>query len=46
VVDANVAIKWFVPAIHADAARRLLREGMTLLVPDLIWAEVINALWQ
>jgi predicted nucleic acid-binding protein len=46
VVDASVAIKWFVPEIHVDAARRLLREGMTLLAPDLIWAEVANALWR
>jgi len=46
VVDASVAIKWFVPEIHADAARRLLREGMTLLAPDLIWAELANALWR
>jgi predicted nucleic acid-binding protein len=46
VVDASVAIKWFVPEIHADAARRLLREGMILLAPDLIWAEVANALWR
>ena len=46
VVDASVAIKWFVPEIHAEAARRLLREGMTLLAPDLIWAEVANALWR
>ncbi len=46
VVDACVAIKWFVPEIHADAARRLLREGMTLLAPDLIWAEVANGLWR
>jgi predicted nucleic acid-binding protein len=46
VVDASVAIKWFVPEIHADAARRLLREGVTLLAPDLIWAEVANALWR
>jgi predicted nucleic acid-binding protein len=46
VVDASVAIKWFVPEIYADAARRLLREGMTLLAPDLIWAEVANGLWR
>ena len=46
IVDASVAIQWFVPEIHADAARRLLREGMTLLAPDLIWAEVANALWR
>jgi predicted nucleic acid-binding protein len=46
VVDASVVIKWFVPEIHADAARRLLQEGVTLLAPDLIWAEVANALWR
>ena len=46
VVDASVAIKWFVPEVHAVAARRLLQEGMTLLAPDLIWAEVANALWR
>jgi len=46
VVDASVAIKWFVPEICADAARRLLREGITLLAPDLIWAEVAYALWR
>ena len=46
VVDAGVATKWFVPEIHAGAARRLLREGITLLAPDLIWAEVANALWR
>ncbi len=46
VVDASVAIKWFVPEIHAGAARRLLREGVILLAPDLIWAEVANALWR
>lgn len=46
VVDASVAIKWFVPEVHAEAARRLLREGVTLLAPDLIWAEFANALWR
>lgn len=46
VVDASVAIKWFVPEIHAEVVRRLLREGITLLAPDLIWAEVANALWR
>jgi predicted nucleic acid-binding protein len=46
VVDASVAIKWFMPEVHAEAARCLLREGMTLLAPDLIWAEVANALWR
>ena len=46
VVDASVAVKWFFPEVHADAARRLLSLGRKLLAPDLIWAEVGNALWK
>ena len=46
VVDASVAVKWFVPEVHAPAARRLLSGELTLLAPDLIWAEVANALWR
>ncbi len=46
VVDASAAIKWFVPEVHADAAQRLLRKDRILLAPDLIWAEVANALWR
>ena len=46
VVDASVAAKWFIPETHADAARALLRPGLTLLAPDLIRAEVGNVLWK
>jgi predicted nucleic acid-binding protein len=46
VVDASIAVKWFVPEVYTAAARRLLREGTELLAPDLIWAEVGNALWR
>jgi predicted nucleic acid-binding protein len=46
VVDASVAIKWFVPEVHHEAARRLLREGFELLSPDLIRPEVGNVLWK
>jgi predicted nucleic acid-binding protein len=46
VVDASVAIKWFVPKIHAAAAVRLLQDNMKLLVPDLIFAEVGSILWK
>ncbi len=46
VVDASVAIKWFVPEIHAAAAARLLQDNMKLLVPDLIFAEVGSILWK
>ena len=46
VVDASVVIKWFVPEPHAEAARALLRAGLSLLAPDLIRAEVGNVLWK
>lgn len=46
VVDASVAIKWFLPEVHSEAAARLLRRAYRLLAPDLIWAEFGNALWK
>ena len=45
-IDASVAVKWLLPERHAAAARRLLRGRRELLAPDLIWAEVGNALWK
>ncbi|HEY3488720.1 MAG TPA: type II toxin-antitoxin system VapC family toxin [Candidatus Deferrimicrobiaceae bacterium] len=46
VVDASVAVKWFVPEIHAGSALRLLREGTGLHAPELIQAEFGNILWK
>ncbi len=46
VIDASVAVKWFLPEPHASAARRLLKGKRTLLAPDLIWAEVGNVIWK
>ncbi len=46
VVDASVAIKWFLPEIHSDAALRLLGGDHELLVPDLLFPEVGNVLWK
>jgi predicted nucleic acid-binding protein len=46
VVDASVAVKWFLPEPYAHAARRVLAGRRTLLAPDLIWAEVGNVLWK
>jgi predicted nucleic acid-binding protein len=45
-VDASVAIKWFLPEIHSEAALRLLSAERELLVPDLVWSEVGNILWK
>ena len=46
VVDASVAIKWFLPEIHDVQAMRLLREGEELFIPDLLFPEVGNILWK
>ncbi len=45
-VDASVAIKWFVPEVHSQAATRLLRQATQFIAPDLIFAEVGNILWK
>src|SRR5947199_4790019 len=46
VVDASVAIKWFVPEVHSEEALRLLSSGCELLAPDLLPAEFGNILWK
>lgn len=46
VVDASVAIKWFIPEIHSIVAAGLLNKKFKLLAPDLIFAEVGNILWK
>jgi predicted nucleic acid-binding protein len=46
VVDASVAIKWFLPEPHDDHAARLRKPETGLDAPDLIFAEVGNALWK
>jgi len=46
VVDASVVLKWFVPEIHSDAARRLLSETHQLFSPDLLFPEIGNAIWK
>ena len=46
VVDASVAAKWFLPEPDAAAALRLLDGRRRLVAPDLIHAEVGNAIWK
>jgi len=46
VVDASVAVKWFVPEVHSGHALRLLRKGFALQAPELIQAEFGNILWK
>ncbi len=46
VVDASVVIKWFVPEVHSDAARRLLACSHDYIAPDLLFAETANTIWK
>jgi predicted nucleic acid-binding protein len=46
VVDASVAVKWFVPEIHSVAASRMLDREIALYAPDLIGPEFGNILWK
>ena len=45
VVDASVAVKWLASEPLSDEAAALLKGGATLVAPELMFAEVINALW-
>ncbi len=46
VVDASVAVKWFIQEPDRPAARRLLEPDSRLVAPDLIVAEVASAVWK
>ena len=46
VVDASVAIKWFLPETHSDGALRLLAGEHTLYAPNLIFSDFGNVLWK
>ena len=46
VLDASVVIKWFVPELHTDTARRLLRLSHEYFAPDLLFAETANTVWK
>ncbi|MDO9709153.1 type II toxin-antitoxin system VapC family toxin [Paracraurococcus lichenis] len=44
VVDASCAVKWFVPEAGSDLAERLLDPAWSLIAPDLLAVETMNAL--
>ena len=46
VVDASVAVKWYVEEDLSDDAAKLLAEGFELNVPELIYPEFGNILWK
>ena len=46
VVDASVAVKWYVPEEHSDLARLLLDDNFSRIVPRLFFSEFGNILWK
>ena len=50
VLDASVALKWFVPEVESEQARLLFRQRMrgdlSIHVPDHFFAEMGNILWK
>lgn len=46
VVDASLVIKWFVPEVHSEAARRWLGASHDYVAPDLLFSEAGNAVWK
>lgn len=46
IVDASVAVKWYVPEDGSPAAADLLAAGDVLLAPDLLAPELGNVLWK
>jgi predicted nucleic acid-binding protein len=46
VVDASVATKWVLPENGSDRATALRRPGELFIAPNLIAAEIGNAVWK
>jgi predicted nucleic acid-binding protein len=46
VVDASVAVKWYIPEIFETEADRLLRSGSELHAPELILPEFSGIIWK
>jgi predicted nucleic acid-binding protein len=46
VVDASIALKWYLAEVHHEDARRFLEGGHQLHAPDLLYLEVGSALWK
>ena len=46
VVDASLVVKWFVPEVDSDAARRWLDAPHDYIAPDLLFPETGNTVWK
>ncbi|MGD0886789.1 MAG: type II toxin-antitoxin system VapC family toxin [Thermodesulfovibrionales bacterium] len=46
VVDASIAIQWYLPEDYSEYAERLLSPEIELLIPDLLFSELANIVWK
>src|SRR5438105_3573915 len=46
VIDANVAVKWFIEQQGSDDARRVQSYRGSLIAPAMLVSETTNALWR
>ena len=46
VVDASLVVKWFVPEVQSEAARRWLGAAHDYVAPDLLFSECGNVVWK
>ncbi len=46
VIDSSIVVKWFVDEPGRDSAVGLLDESGMFIAPDILLAEVANALWR
>jgi predicted nucleic acid-binding protein len=46
IVDASVAVKWFIDESDSEAAHLILDRDEVLLAPDLLVVEVCNTAWR
>lgn len=46
VIDASVAVKWFIPESASTEAMKFLHGRYRLAAPELVYIEVANVLWK
>jgi predicted nucleic acid-binding protein len=46
VIDANVAVKWYIDEEYSELARGILRAAAEMHVPDFFYEEVTNTFWK
>jgi predicted nucleic acid-binding protein len=46
VVDASVSVQWVLLEAQSDAANALRLTGEPLIAPELVYAEIGNAIWK